>query len=152
MENYNKRWKLGMLGGVMINFDQSVWEEYDYLKNMPDFELVFKDKPYQVIGEGKPWSGLIKFNNEEKIYAVIELEKLELRCVANNLNNLIDFLDSVEILWMDHQEDSSLRSTKDNIDYATRILNKFGGENPDADTDFWEFQCFSGLNIGFSLK
>lgn len=118
---------------------------------MTDFDFVFKGKPYQVIGEAKPWSGLIKFNDEEKIYVVIELEKLELRCLANNLNNLIDFLDSVEILWMDHQEDSSLPSTKDNISYATHIINKFGLENTEADTDFWEFQCFSGLNYGFEL-
>lgn len=152
MENYHKNWKFGILGGVILNVDQSAWKEYDYLPKMTDFELVFKGKPYQVIGEAHPWSGLIKFNDEEKIYAVIELEKLELRCVANSLNSLINFLDSAEILWVNHQDYSSLPSTKDNIDYATHIINEFGAENPDADTDFWEFQCFPGLNYKLDLR
>lgn len=151
MDNFNKTWTFGMLGGVTLNSDQSVWEEYDYLPKMTDFELVFKGKPYQVIGEAKPWSGLVKFNDEEKIYAVIELEKLELRCVANNLTSLINFLDSVDLLWINHENDASLPATKENVDYATRIINTFALENPDADTDFWEFQCFSGLNYRFEI-
>ncbi|MEN9302219.1 MAG: hypothetical protein RL264_648 [Bacteroidota bacterium] len=151
MDNFNKTWTFGMLGGVTLNSDQSVWEEYDYLPKMTDFELVFKGKPYQVIGEVKPWSGLVKFNDEEKIYAVIELEKLELRCAANNLTSLMNFLDSVDLLWINYENDASLPATKENVDYATRIINTFALENPDADTDFWEFQCFSGLNYRFEI-
>jgi hypothetical protein len=151
MDSYNKTWKFGMLDGITLNFDQSVWEEYDYLPKMTDFELVFKGKPYLIVGEVKPWSGLIQFIDDEKIYAVIELERLELRCVANHFKSLIDFLDNVELIWMEHNDQYSLPSTKETIDFATHIINKFGDENPDADTDFWEFQCFPGLNYKFEI-
>lgn len=150
MSGYKKKWHFG-IGKVAIDEDETAWELYDYMYRFPDFQSLFDNQPFSVIGEVNGMAALARKKGEEKIFLVSEMETKEIILVASGLKQLVSFLDEVQKMWDAEPGATILNVNKENLAKARELLAIFEQENPGADLDYWEYQCFAGLNMGFPL-
>jgi hypothetical protein len=151
MPGYNKKWSFG-IREVAIDENEATWEIYDYMYRFPDFQSLFDNQPFSVIGEVNGMAALARKKGEEKIFLVSEMETKEIILVASGLKQLVSFLDEVQKMWdAEPAGEIILNVTKENLAKARELLAVFEQENPGADLGYWEYQCFAGLNMGFPL-
>jgi hypothetical protein len=150
MSGHHQKWRFG-IGKIEINEDEAVWEIYDYMYRFADFQRLFDDQPFCVIGEVNGLAALARKKGEEKIFLVSEMETKEIIPVASGLTELVCFLDEVQKMWDVRPGATILDATQQNLAKARELLEVFEKDNPGCDPDYWEYQCFAGLTICFPL-
>jgi hypothetical protein len=151
MPGYKQKWHFGMIRKVSIDEDEAAWEIYDYLYTFPEVQRLFDNQPFRVIGEVDGMMPLARKKGEEKVFALSEMETYEIIPVASGLKQLVPFLNEVQKMWNGHPGETTLPVTEQNLAKARELLEFFQHENPGINPDFWEINCFPGLNLGFQL-
>lgn len=152
MTAVNRTWSYGSLRKVVINTDPAAWEEMDYLLKIDRVVELLAGRTLHVIGEVDMMTSLVRLDDDPGVHILFDQgESWGLVKVATNVTTLMALLDDAALLWVDHQDDCILPTTSDNLQFAQIMLESFVAANPGCDADFWEYQCFAGLNMGFPL-
>lgn len=147
-----QKWEFGIIHTVEISEYETDWEIYLYLYEIEAITQLFDNQTFRVIGEIDRMIPLLQITGKPDVFALSEMESYSLFKVASTMNQLINFLSDAEKVWQNKPDSTILEATNDNLTRAHFLLNKFSQNNPGVNPDFWEGQCFSGLNMRFPLE
>ena len=151
MTTVNRTWKYGQLRNVVLNTDPAAWEEMDYLLKIDGVVELLAGRALNVVGEVDGMTALVRLDGDPGVHVLWQGQTWGLTKVATNVTTLAALLDDAALLWVGHEHDYGLPTTNDNLELARIMLESFVAANPGCDADFWEYQCFAGLNMGFPL-
>lgn len=144
-------WHFGPLRKISLEVDSETRLYYeDYTFKNDNVKAFFNNESIRLIGEVDNMFSLVELSITKEIFCTIEMEEMSCQKIAKNFESMIKVLNNTQLLWED-QSSTILQVNDTNLQLFHRIADEFEKENPGISFEFWEYQCFPGLNLGFPL-